>query len=167
VVYFPGSTIGNFHPDAARRFLERAAHLSARSHDGALLIGVDLQKDDRILRNAYNDSEGVTAAFNLNMLTHINRVFGANFDTDRFRHVAFYNDAEGRIEMHLESTTRQRVSIGGHVFSFGEGERIWTESSYKYTVEGFAELAASAGYRLESVWKDPADLFSVQYYTIS
>ena len=167
VVYFPGSTIGNFHRDDARRFLERAAHLSARHHDGALLIGVDLQKDDQVLHAAYNDSEGVTAEFNLNMLTHINRVFGANFDTDRFRHIAFYNDLDGRIEMHVESETRQTVKIAGRSFTFGEGERIWTESSYKYTVEGFAELAASAGYRLEAVWKDPADLFSVQYYTVS
>jgi len=167
VVYIPGSTIGNFHPGAARRFLERAAHLSARSHDGALLIGVDLQKDDRVLHNAYNDKEGVTAEFNLNMLTHINRLFDADFDTDRFRHVAFYNDVEGRIEMHLESRARQTVTIAGQTFRFDEGERIWTESSYKYTVDGFAELAASAGYRQEAVWKDPANLFSVQYYTVS
>jgi len=167
VVYFPGSTIGNFHHDDARHFLDRAAHLSARSHDGALLIGVDLQKDSRVLHNAYNDEEGVTAEFNLNMLTHINRMFGADFDTDRFRHVAFYNDVDGRIEMHLESLTRQTVAIAGQSFSFGEGDRIWTESSYKYTVEGFAELAASAGYQPEAVWKDPANLFSVQYYTVS
>ena len=167
VVYFPGSTIGNFHREDAHRFLERAAHLSARHHDGALLIGVDLQKDDHILHAAYNDGEGVTAAFNLNMLTHINRVFGADFDTDRFRHVAFYNNVDGRIEMHLESRTRQSVALAGRRFRFEAGERIWTESSYKYTVEGFAEIAAAAGYRFEAAWKDPAELFSVQYYTVS
>jgi dimethylhistidine N-methyltransferase len=167
VVYFPGSTIGNFHRDDACRFLERAAHLSARYHDGALLIGVDLQKDDRILHAAYNDSDGVTADFNLNMLAHINRSFGADFDTARFRHVAFYNDVDGRIEMHLESRQRQSVTLAGHTFKFEQGERIWTESSYKYTVEGFSEIAARAGYQLEAVWKDPDELFSVQYYKVA
>jgi len=167
IVYFPGSTVGNFHPDEAHQFLTRMnvlARGSGGSEPGGLLIGVDLVKDPRVLRQAYNDDAGITAAFNLNMLARINRETGANFDLDAFRHLALFNEEESRVEMHLESTADQVVSIGGTTVAFDAGERIWTESSYKYTVEGFSRLAASAGFRDGTVWTDAKRYFAVLYF---
>lgn len=166
VVYFPGSTIGNFLPRGAIDFMRRTAHIStAHGTEGALLIGVDLKKDTRILEAAYNDSAGVTAAFNLNILLRVNRDAGADFDVDLYRHVAFYNEEEGRIEMHLESTADHTVSVGGHNIEMVTGERIWTEASYKYSEEEFAVMAQEAGYSVSSVWLDDLRLFSVQLLT--
>jgi len=131
--------------------------------DGALLIGVDLQKDRETLERAYNDAAGVTAEFNLNLLRRLNRELGASFDLDSFRHDAIYNSEHGRIEMYLVSQCAQQVRIGDRVLSFTEGERILTEYSHKFTPEGFAALATRAGFRLEHLWCDPDRLFSVQY----
>jgi dimethylhistidine N-methyltransferase len=163
VVYFPGSTIGNFHPDDAVAFLTRLKGHAGPG--GALLIGVDLKKDRAVLDAAYNDSAGVTAAFNLNLLLRLNREVGADFDIEKFEHRAFYNEEAGRIEMHLVSTIDQQVTIDGGHADFAAGESIWTESSYKYSVEEFAALAGNAGFELERVWIDDGNLFSVHYYT--
>ena len=163
VVYFPGSTIGNFDRESARRFLRQIAELCMPG--GGLLIGVDLRKDPLVLHRAYNDREGVTAAFNLNLLARINRELGADFQLDRFAHYAFYNPTEGRIEMHLTSLAEQTVHIGDEAIPFALGESIWTESSHKYTVGEFAHMAAGAGFALQHVWTDPQQLFSVQYLT--
>ena len=161
VVWFPGSTIGNFEPDQALALLE--VMRSEVGTDGALLIGVDLQKDRETLERAYNDTAGVTAEFNLNLLRRLNRELGASFDLDSFRHDAIYNSDHGRIEMYLVSQCAQQVRIGDHVLNFTEGERILTEYSHKFTPEGFAAMAARAGFRLEHLWCDPDRLFSVQY----
>ena len=161
VVFFPGSTIGNFHPPTARQFL-RGLRRSFGAGTG-LLIGVDLKKDPAVLHAAYNDADGVTAAFNLNVLARINRELAADFDLSRFAHYAFYNVRLGRVEMHLVSLAPQAAHVGGHAFRFEAGESIFTESSYKYTPDEFARLAADAGFRLEHVWTDERRLFSVQY----
>lgn len=161
VVYYPGSTVGNFTPDTARTFLTHMAKQVGPR--GGLLIGVDLQKDEAVLRAAYNDAQGVTAAFNKNLLRRINRQLEADFDLDRFRHEAVYNAAEGRVEMYLVSESAQRVAVEGIGVSFEAGERILTEYSYKYTVDGFADLADRAGWSVETVWTDDQELFSVQY----
>lgn len=161
VAYFPGSTIGNFYPHQAIKFLRNIAELVGVG--GGLLVGVDLQKDHNVLNRAYNDSQGVTAAFNLNMLTHINREFGADFDVDKYHHRAFYNCQEGRIEMRLVSDRAQSVHVAGKRLEIEKGENILTEVSYKYTLSGFAELAASAGFEVGAVWTDPKKYFSVQY----
>ncbi len=160
-VYFPGSTVGNFHPEQARRFLQHVAEVAGAG--GALLIGVDLRKDPRILETAYNDREGVTAAFNLNVLARINRELGAKFDLDAFRHHAFYNEDRGRIEMHLVSLGAQTVHVGDIAIAFREGETILTECSYKYDRDEFARLAGDAGWNVERVWTDAHGRFSVQY----
>ena len=160
-VYFPGSTIGNFQPLEAHRFLERMAEVSGRG--GALLIGVDLQKDSSILEAAYNDSEGITADFNKNLLRRMNRELGATFDLAAFDHEAVYNGDAGRIEMYLISRRAQRVRIADQVVEFERGERICTEYSYKYTLDGFDRLARTAGFTVERVWTDPNRYFSVQY----
>ena len=130
---------------------------------GALLIGVDLQKDPGILEAAYNDAQGVTAEFNLNMLRHINREHGANFDLDSFEHRADYNEDEGRIELRLDSTSDQLIHLGEEQIRIREGEAILTEYSHKYTLEGFAALAREAGFEVRKVWTDEDRLFSVQY----
>ena len=161
VVYFPGSTIGNFTRKASLDLLGVMHHEAKEG--GALLIGVDLQKDTATLERAYNDAEGVTAAFNLNMLRHINHEYGANFDLDAFRHRAEYNVAQGRIEMRLDSTSDQRIRIGDEEITIAEGEAILTEYSHKYTLEGFAALAREAGFDVTRVWTDANKLFSVQY----
>jgi dimethylhistidine N-methyltransferase len=163
VVYFPGSTIGNFTPSAAHRFLVHVRELA--SPGGGLLIGVDLRKDREVLERAYNDGEGVTAAFNLNLLRRINRELGADFDLRFWRHHAVYNEAAGRIEMHLVSTRAQIVRIDGHVLRFAAGDTIHTENSYKYGLSQFAARAAEAGWALGRLWTDPRRLFSVQYLT--
>jgi dimethylhistidine N-methyltransferase len=156
VAYFPGSTIGNLTPEEAHGFLARG-----RAHAQRMLIGVDLKKDANVLHAAYNDRRGVTAAFNLNLLERINRELGADFHLRRFSHYAFYNAAQGRIEMHLLSLENQVVKIGRHRFRFERGESIHTENSYKYSVESFRALAANAGFRQEKVWTDRGGLFAL------
>jgi len=161
IVYFPGSTIGNFTRDEAEDLL-RVMYGEAGA-GGALLIGADLQKDPAIIERAYNDSAGVTAEFNRNMLRHLNREFGADFDVDAFAHSARYNEEEGRIEIRLVSERDQQFRLGGESFSIDRDEAILTEYSHKYTLEGFAAMAATAGFRVERVWMDAERLFSVQY----
>jgi dimethylhistidine N-methyltransferase len=164
VAYFPGSTIGNFDREPAKRFLRQIAKTCK---GGGLLIGVDLKKDCNILHRAYNDSQGVTAQFNLHLLVRINQELDANFQLDQFGHYAFYNPVQSRIEMHLVSLTNQVVRIGDVRISFKLGESIWTESSYKYTLDEFAQLAAAAGFSVECVWTDTQQMFSIQYLTVS
>ena len=159
VVYFPGSTIGNLTPDEAYAFLKMTrAQVGAR---GAMIVGVDLKKNANVLHAAYNDAQGVTAAFNLNLLARINRELGGDFDLRRFVHYAFYEPTAGRIEMHLVSTEKQTVAIGAHRFSFERGESIHTENSYKYSIDEFQALAARAGFRAAKVWTDARRWFSV------
>ena len=162
-VYFPGSTIGNMEPHIARHFLERVCRLCG--HSGGLIIGVDLQKSSEVLEAAYNDSAGVTAAFNLNMLARANRELGADFDLSQWRHRAVYNEQAHRIEMHLISLRAQTIRLGKQEFDFAGGEKIITEFSYKHTIEGFSALAASAGFQLARVWTDPGKLFALFHFT--
>lgn len=164
LVYFPGSTIGNFSPAEALNLLQVMA--GEAKPGGALLIGVDLKKDPAILNAAYNDAEGVTAEFNLNMLVRLNKELGANFDIEQFRHYAFYNKSAGRIEMHLVSLRDQRVSLGGQTIRFMEGEPIITEYSYKFSLADFAALASKAGFQHVKAWLDPDQLFSVQLFSV-
>jgi len=165
IVYFPGSTIGNFEPREATEFLRRLVDLCGK--DGGLLIGVDLQKDSDVLERAYNDSQGVTAQFNLNLLRRANRELDADFDLERWRHRAIYNSSVGRIEMHLISEIDQTVHVADREFHFERcGERIITEFSYKYTPEGFTALADGAGFDFARMWTDDARLFGVFYFTL-
>ncbi|KVD70678.1 dimethylhistidine N-methyltransferase [Burkholderia sp. ABCPW 14] len=157
---FLGSTIGNFSPDEASAFLRRAASLL---EGGGLLIGVDLVKDVSILHRAYNDSAGVTAAFNLNLLARANAELGADFAHDAWAHRAFYDDERQRIEMHLVSLRAQTVRVAGYAFRFEAGETLHTENSHKFTVDGFRELARSAGFTPGTVWVDDARLFSLHW----
>jgi len=159
VVYFPGSTIGNFTPEEAGRFLANVRETVGSG--GILLIGVDLKKDKATLDAAYDDAQGVTARFNLNLLVRINRELGGDFQLKRFRHKAFYDEARGRIEMYLESLYEQRVHVAGQRFEFRAGETIHTEISCKYTIDEFRGLAARARFHAETVWTDPANLFAV------
>lgn len=161
IVYFPGSTIGNFTDDAALDLLQ-VMHQEA-GESGALLIGVDLQKDPDIIEQAYNDSAGITAEFNLNVLRHLNRAFGADFSPAAFSHSAEYNKDEGRVELRLVSSEDQDVSIGSEEFLIEKDETILTEYSHKYTLEGFAAMAGKAGFDVARVWTDADELFSVQY----
>lgn len=161
VVYFPGSTIGNFSLAGADDLM-RVMHLEA-GRGGALLIGVDLRKDRHRIERAYNDSAGVTADFNLNMLVRINREFGANFNVDLFRHRAIYNESLGRMELHLVSECEQIVRIDGRSFRFARGEALLTEHSHKYTLQQFRDMAGRAGFEVKAIWTDPEELFSVQY----
>ena len=165
VVYFPGSTIGNFEPDAASEFLTRLADLAGDG--GGLLIGVDLQKDQRVLEAAYNDRAGVTAEFNKNLLTRANRELGANFKLERWQHQAIYNPVEGRIEIYLISETDQTVTISERAFQFSAGEKVLTEYSYKHSIPGFVALARQAGFRFEQIWTDDACWFGVFYFTVA
>jgi dimethylhistidine N-methyltransferase len=164
VGFFPGSTIGNLSPQESVVFLRRVARkLGPR---GELLIGVDLKKDEAVLEAAYDDPEGITARFNLNLLHRANRELGADFNLDAFRHLAFYDEREGRIEMHLESGRAQTVHVDGLAFAFARGETIHTENSYKYEVGEFLALAGEAGFRPLRTWTDPQDLFSVHYLRV-
>jgi dimethylhistidine N-methyltransferase len=165
VVYFPGSTIGNFEPSAAIEFMERLVDLAGEG--GGLLIGVDLQKDPRIIEAAYNDRVGVTAAFNLNLLTRINHELGADFRLTDWQHRAIYNENAGRIEMYLISQADQRAQLEDRQFHFAAGEKILTEHSYKHTPEGFALLARKAGFDFQKLWTDDARLFGVFYFTVA
>lgn len=160
VGFFPGSTLGNFSPDEALAFLQLAQRLL---RGGGLLLGVDLVKDPALLHAAYNDAQGVTAAFNLNLLRRANAELGANFDLDGFAHAAFYNSPLRRIEMHLVSKRAQTVTIEGQRFAFDEGETIHTENSHKFTVEGLRALAVKAGFKPMAAWTDPDRLFSVHW----
>jgi dimethylhistidine N-methyltransferase len=157
--FFPGSTIGNFDPHEACRFLGHVALMLGSA--AVFIIGVDLIKDPAILHAAYNDASGVTAQFNLNLLTRINRELGANFDLDAFDHHAFYNGELERIEMHLVSTRRQTVRVCGETIGFRAGETIHTENSYKYSVESFSALARGTGWAPHAVWADAEQYFSV------
>jgi L-histidine Nalpha-methyltransferase len=152
ILFFPGSTIGNFEPGDAAGFLQRAAQLVGPS--GGALIGVDLVKSKPILDLAYNDPEGYTAQFNLNLLDRLNREMGATFDTWAFAHRAFFNQARSRIEMHLVSLKRQTVTVGPQSFEFDAGETIHTENSYKYTREHFVEMSREAGFEAAQSWTD-------------
>ncbi len=161
IVYFPGSTIGNFTNDIAQELL--GFMYQEAGADGALLIGVDLQKDPAIIERAYNDSAGVTAQFNLNMLTHLNREFGFDFDVEAFTHSAHYDADEGRMEIRLISGKRQVVTNSDERIQIDDGESILTEYSHKYTLEGFEKMAQRAGFEVRKVWMDQGELFSVQY----
>ncbi|CAN7633310.1 L-histidine N(alpha)-methyltransferase [Pseudorhodoferax sp. LjRoot39] len=158
--FFPGSTIGNFDPEQALRFLRMAARVL---RGGALLLGADLVKDPAVLHAAYNDGAGVTAAFNLNLLARANRELGTDFDLDGFAHGAFYNSPQRRIEMHLVSRRRQRVQLDGQAYLFEQGETLHTENSHKFSVDSLRALAAEAGFLPGPVWTDPNGLFSLHW----
>jgi dimethylhistidine N-methyltransferase len=160
VVYFPGSTIGNFERNEAVQLLRRMRTLSGPN--GAILVGVDLKKNRRTLEDAYNDAAGVTAEFNLNALEHLNTVLNANFDTLEFKHHALWNEEQGRIEMHLISLVDQQATISGYPIAFKKDECIVTEYSHKYTLQEFATLACMAELQVTEVWTDPDQFFSVQ-----
>ena len=164
VVFFPGSTIGNFTTPEALDFLKNARELAGGG--GAMLVGVDLKKDAAMLHAAYNDSAGVTAAFNLNVLERINRELGGDFDLAAFRHSAHYDEGHGRIEMHLVSTRPQTVTLARRTFTFATGETIHTESSYKYSVAEFQSVAREAGFAASHCWVDALRLFSIHYLEV-
>ncbi len=163
VVYFPGSTLGNFDPADADELLRKVAHLVGPG--GGLLLGVDLRKDPAVLEAAYNDRSGVTAAFNRNLLVRINAELGADFDPARFRHRAFYNPVRSRIEMHLVSTVDQTVHLDDAEIRFRRGESIHTENSYKYDVGELGARAADCGFRTDAVWTDAKRYFAVLFLT--
>ncbi len=165
VVYFPGSTIGNFTRDRATALLEGVAETCGPG--GALLIGVDLKKDRQTLERAYDDSQGVTAAFNRNVLVRMNRELDADFEIDRFQHRAVWIEDAGRVEMHLVSEVEQTVEIDGEAIHFAEGEHICTEHSHKYTLDAFAEMGENAGLRVSQVWSDARRRFSVQLLEVA
>jgi dimethylhistidine N-methyltransferase len=165
VVYFPGSSIGNFTHEESAAFLERACRLAGGN--GGLLIGIDMQKPLEVLLPAYNDAAGVTRDFNLNLLSRINRELDGDFNVSQFEHEATYNDREGRIEMRLHSRRDQNAKVAGREFKFAQGEAIVTEYSYKYTIEGFSKTAAQAGLRVARVWQDKNKWFSLVYLIVS
>lgn len=158
--FFPGSTIGNFTPTEALQFLAVARQVL---RGGALLLGADLVKEPAVLHAAYNDAQGVTAEFNLNLLARANRELGTAFALEQFAHSAFYNAPHQRIEMHLVSRCRQQVALAGHIYEIGEGETLHTEYSHKFTIDGLRELARRAGFRPGPVWTDEQRLFSVHW----
>ena len=161
VIYFPGSTIGNFPREDAMALLSNMAENAGA--DGGVLIGVDLDKDRDVLRAAYNDSQGVTAEFNLNILKRINDELGGNFDLRKFKHEAFFNDGRSCIEMHLISTQRQTVNVCKYSFEFEENESVLTEYSHKYTIDAFGEMTNEAGLKVKNVWTDANNMFAVMY----
>jgi dimethylhistidine N-methyltransferase len=161
--FYPGSTIGNFKPEDAKMFLWRIARLIGKN--GGMIIGVDLKKDKETLEAAYNDNKGVTAKFNLNILNHINRKTGADFDMKKFHHLAFYNEDAGRIEMHLISNEKQNIQLNGTVIKLKENDDITTEYSYKYTLGEFEELINDF-FEVRNVWTDDNKLFSLQYLRV-
>lgn len=164
VVFFPGSTIGNLEPSEAVHFLKKIGKLVG--HGGDLVIGVDLKKDPKYLKMAYDDPQGITSDFNLNILERLNREVSADFDINNFAHEAVYDETQGRVEMHLVSKISQLVRVNETVFRFHEGETIHTESSYKYNVDEFSELCGKARFKLKKVWKDSQNLFCVYYFTM-
>lgn len=157
-VFFPGSTIGNFAPVQASRLLS-----SFRRHAGVVVVGVDLRKDDGVLLPAYDDAEGVTAQFNLNMLRRLNDEYGATFDLRRFRHRVEWDGQAGRIRMFLESVCNQRVTMSGEQIAFAKGERIHTEDSWKYTRETFEDLARASDFEVARAWTDERKWFGVYF----
>ena len=159
VGFFPGSTLGNFEPHEASAFMRSAREILG--HGAQMVIGVDLEKDERVLYDAYNDAAGVTARFNLNVMVRINRELGGNFDISGFTHRSIYNRERHRIEMHLISRKAQAVRVLGHSFSFRPGESIHTESSYKYSLDRFTALARGSGWTVGQSWTDAAEMFSV------
>jgi len=161
VMYFPGSTISNFEHGEALEFLARMARIIGKS--GGVLIGVDLLKSEERLIKAYDDDQGVTAAFNLNLLHRMIRDLDAAIDVEAFRHEARFNSQLGRVEMHLVAKTDTEIGLAGQRFSFDAGESIHTENSHKYSIDGFTDLARSAGLRSEQVWTDPDGLFSMHW----
>jgi dimethylhistidine N-methyltransferase len=164
IVYFPGSTIGNFEPADASALIVRIAELC--DNRGGLLIGIDLQKDAAAIEAAYNDILGITAQFNLNLLRRINRELDGNFDLEQFEHSAFYDEVNNRVDIRLTSRLRQSVNIGAKTFAFRRGEDIRTEYSYKYTVPQFEQLARPAGFRLEKCWLDDRRYFAVLFFNM-
>lgn len=165
VIFFPGSTIGNYCPDEAVQLLCDFAQLAGKN--GALLIGVDCKKSPERLNAAYNDALGYTAAFNLNLMTRMQRELGARLDPEEFSHYAYYNIVLGRIEMHLVSRRKQTIQLAGEYFQFGEGESIHTENSYKYNAQEFQHLASKAGWHPKMLWSDHDGLFNVYYLSLS
>jgi len=165
VVYFPGSTIGNFNPGETLALLRRTAELCGPG--GGLLLGADLRKDQGVLEAAYNDAAGITAAFNRNIMDRINRELNGDFVPRQFDHRAFYNAKEGRIEMHLISRQAQQARVDGDKFTFFQGESIRTECSYKFNLEYLNALAKAAGFTSKRVWMDERKYFSVIYFTVS
>lgn len=161
--FFPGSTIGNFEPKEADAFLRTARDILGSG--SGMIIGVDLEKEEQILLDAYNDSAGVTARFNLNLLARMNRELGSNFDLSTFNHRAIYNKEMHRIEMHLVSAEKQTIRMLGKTFAFSVGESIHTESSYKYSFERFAALARAAGWTVCESWTDSGGMYSVHALT--
>lgn len=161
MAFFPGSSIGNFRPEEAVEFMRGVGEAVGAS--GSLLVGVDTKKDELSLHAAYNDAQGLTAEFNKNILRRINRECGANFKLDNFEHVAFYNEAVGRVEMHLKSLVEQKVAIGGISILFEKGETIHTENAYKYEPSEFQLLAKRAGWRSKHCWIDKEELYSLHY----
>ncbi len=165
VIFFPGSTIGNFSPSEAKQFL---MHFSDNLQVGdGLLIGVDLVKDTDVLEDAYNDAANITADFNLNLLHRINNELGGNFPLNSFSHKAIFDREKGRIEMHVVSNESQQIDIADQSFSFHENETIHTENSHKYSVQQFSELAQKAGFKHEKTWQDEESLFSVNYFSVT
>ena len=162
VAFFPGSTLGNLEPDAAAALLRRVRDWPGIA---AFVLGVDLVKDQRTLVAAYDDAEGVTAAFNLNLLERLNREAGANFNLDRFAHRAIWNADKARIEMHLESLADQTVTLDGTRIAFEKGETIHTESSHKFTRESLSRIAGQGGWQVAELVTDPAELFAVAILT--
>lgn len=165
VVFFPGSTIGNCTPDEAVTLLKNVARLVGPN--GGLLIGVDAKKSSDVLNAAYNDADGHTAAFNLNLLTRMQHELGAQLNAEQFAHHAYYNESHGRIEMHLVSRCGQAIRLGRESFEFEQGETIHTENSYKYSADEFRRLALSAGWHLRLTWHDEHALFNVHYLSLS
>ena len=163
-VYFPGSTIGNFQPSAAKHLLHSMARMCGRQ--GGLLIGIDLQKEREILERAYNDDEGITAEFNLNLLHRMRKELGARLDVAAFEHHAFYNERQGRIEIYLRSRVDQTIRLDGQLVRLEEGELIHTEYSHKYTIDGFAQMAAEVGWTLRRSWTDARNYFAVLHLIV-
>lgn len=161
VAYYPGSTIGNFTREQAQYFLNNIAELCGKK--SGLLIGIDLKKEPKILEKAYNDRKGITAEFNLNILKNMNSSFGTNFEIDKWKHIAFYNEEHGRVEMHLQSLEEQSVRVNGTSILFKKDETIHTENSYKYSLDEFEEMIGDF-YSLKKVWSDPGNKFAVCYF---
>ena len=161
VAYYPGSTIGNFTKDQAGNFLKNISELCGKG--SGLLIGIDLKKESEVLEKAYNDGKGVTAEFNLNILKNMNSTYGTNFKINKWKHIAFYNEEHGRVEMHLQSLEEQSVRVNGTSITFKKDETIHTENSYKYSIEEFEGLIKEF-YSLQNVWSDPGNKFAVCYF---